>query len=64
MVCEYCNFIAKNQQALSAHYRGCSAKKDVDKKNDGEPPNETIVVQTSVPETSTPKISKVKKVKQ
>lgn len=64
MVCEYCNFIAKNQQALSAHYRGCSAKKDVDKKNDGEPPNETIVVQTSVSETSTSKIAKIKKVKQ
>ena len=27
MVCEHCNFIAKNQQALSAHYRGCSIRK-------------------------------------
>jgi hypothetical protein len=29
MVCEYCNFIAKNQQALSAHYRGCSIRKNL-----------------------------------
>jgi len=27
MVCEYCNFVAKNQQALSAHYRGCAIRK-------------------------------------
>lgn len=29
MVCDYCQFIAKNQQALSAHQRGCKSKKDV-----------------------------------
>jgi hypothetical protein len=29
MVCEYCNFIAKNQQALSAHYRGCAIRKQM-----------------------------------
>lgn len=28
MICEYCNFIAKNQQALSAHQRACSIKKN------------------------------------
>lgn len=27
MTCEFCNYIAKNQQALSAHLRGCSIKK-------------------------------------
>lgn len=27
MTCEFCNYIAKNQQALSAHYRGCAIKK-------------------------------------
>lgn len=26
-VCEYCGFVAKNQRSLTAHYRGCSAKK-------------------------------------
>lgn len=31
MICEYCNFIAKNQQALSAHQRGCSVRKNVTK---------------------------------
>jgi hypothetical protein len=25
-VCEYCEFIAKNQQAMSAHKRGCKLK--------------------------------------
>jgi hypothetical protein len=27
MTCEFCNYVAKNQQALSAHYRGCAIKK-------------------------------------
>uniref|UniRef100_A0A6C0BWR9 Uncharacterized protein n=1 Tax=viral metagenome TaxID=1070528 RepID=A0A6C0BWR9_9ZZZZ len=27
MTCEFCNYIAKNQQALSAHYRGCAIRK-------------------------------------
>lgn len=31
MVCEYCNFIAKNQQALSAHQRGCLVRKNMNK---------------------------------
>jgi hypothetical protein len=31
MVCEYCNFIAKNQQALSAHQRGCLVRKNMTK---------------------------------
>lgn len=26
-LCEYCGFVAKNQRSLTAHYRGCSAKK-------------------------------------
>lgn len=36
MVCEYCNFIAKNQQALSAHLRGCMIKKNMLGKTEGE----------------------------
>ena len=27
--CNYCEFIGKNQQALSAHQRGCSVKKNM-----------------------------------
>jgi hypothetical protein len=26
-ICEYCNYVAKNQRALVAHYRGCASKK-------------------------------------
>jgi len=27
-ICEYCNYVAKNQRALTAHYRGCALKKN------------------------------------
>jgi len=27
-ICEYCNYVAKNQRALTAHYRGCGLKKN------------------------------------
>ena len=32
-ICEYCNYVAKNPRALTAHLRGCSLKKqfDIDK---------------------------------
>jgi hypothetical protein len=29
-ICEYCNFVAKNPRALTAHFRGCSLKKQFD----------------------------------
>ena len=29
-ICEYCNFIGKNQQSKSAHLRGCAEKKRID----------------------------------
>jgi hypothetical protein len=49
MVCEYCNFIAKNQQALSAHYRGCLVKKNMSGKNEGEIGLETpITIETPI----------------
>ena len=38
VVCEHCQFMAKNLQALSAHHRGCYAKK----KNDVKSLNENI----------------------
>lgn len=30
-ICEFCNYVAKNQRALTAHYRGCSLKKNHNK---------------------------------
>jgi hypothetical protein len=44
MVCEYCNFVAKNQQALSAHYRGCTVKKNMIGKPEGLVETESIVI--------------------
>ena len=56
MVCEYCNFIAKNQQALSAHLRGCTVKKNMPLKNEGEIDVESsIVIQTPVENKKTKK---------
>jgi hypothetical protein len=50
MVCEYCNFIAKNQQALSAHLRGCTVKKNMIEKKEGDIAelNTSIIIQTPV----------------
>jgi hypothetical protein len=31
-ICEYCNYVAKNPRALTAHYRGCNLKKQHDNK--------------------------------
>jgi len=48
-VCEYCEYIGKNQQAMSAHQRGCSVKKSMAGKNEGEIALESpIVIQTPV----------------
>jgi len=44
-ICEYCNYVAKNPRALTAHYRGCNQKKThTHSIKDGEPEN--IVVST------------------
>ena len=59
MVCEYCDFIAKNQQALSAHYRGCIVKK---KLSPGQHTQEENVVISTV-ETSIVLPVKQKKIK-
>ena len=63
MVCEYCNFIAKNQQALSAHHRGCTVRKNMGlEKKEGE-----MIVETNVAESLTviqPSIVSVKPVKE
>lgn len=42
-LCEYCGFVAKNQRSLTAHYRGCSAKKQF---ADIQTPGTTIQVNT------------------
>jgi hypothetical protein len=42
-ICEYCGFVAKNQRSLTAHYRGCSAKKQF---ADIQTPGNTIQVNT------------------
>lgn len=42
-LCEYCGFVAKNQRSLTAHYRGCSAKKQF---ADIQTPGNTIQVNT------------------
>jgi len=42
MVCEYCNFVAKNQQALSAHHRGCTVRKTLALEQ--KTPTENIVI--------------------
>jgi hypothetical protein len=48
-VCEYCEYIGKNQQAMSAHQRGCSVKKSMSTKNEGEIALESpIVIQTLI----------------
>ena len=43
-VCEYCEYIGKNQQAMSAHQRGCSVKKSMLAKNEGEIEVESLIV--------------------
>ena len=34
-VCQYCEYIGKNQQAMSAHQRGCAVKKSMTSISDG-----------------------------
>jgi hypothetical protein len=60
MVCEYCNFIAKNQQALSAHYRGCAVKKNMIGKPEGEIEVDSIIIQTSLEKIKESKAKKTK----
>lgn len=43
-VCQYCEYIGKNQQAMSAHQRGCSVKKNIFDKNDGEIKVDSVIV--------------------
>jgi len=42
IICEYCQYVAKNQPSMSAHQRGCAVKKNMLSKND----NNIINVET------------------
>jgi hypothetical protein len=52
MVCEFCNFIAKNQGSLSAHRRGCTVRKELQAQKTTDSPNvevNNIVISTASP---------------
>jgi hypothetical protein len=60
-VCEYCEYIGKNQQAMSAHQRGCSVKKNMIVKPEGEIiVLEPIIVQIPLEKTKETKTKKTK----
>jgi hypothetical protein len=58
-VCQYCEYIGKNQQAMSAHQRGCTVKKNMSEKNEGEIEVDSVIVMQPLLEPS-----KIKEVKQ
>jgi len=60
MVCEYCNFIAKNQQALSAHHRGCTVRKSMVEEKKDTTSLENIVLTTPSEKTKEMKPKKTK----
>ena len=60
MVCEYCNFIAKNQQALSAHHRGCTVRKSMAEEKKDTTSIENIVLTTPSEKTKEMKPKKTK----
>jgi hypothetical protein len=45
-ICEYCNYVAKNQRALVAHYRGCASKKQFSLSTASDNAETTIHVDT------------------
>jgi hypothetical protein len=56
-VCEFCDFVGKNQQAMSAHKRGCKLKNSVTEVNTI---NEIVI--TEISEKQENKKSKTKKI--
>ena len=63
-VCEYCQYIAKNQQAIAAHQRGCIAKKEFQSKKDLSKLNENqIVIDTGSKKTNKEDIEVLKEKK-
>jgi len=61
-VCQYCEYIGKNQQSMSAHQRGCTVKKSMSEKNEGEIEIDSVIVMQPIVETN--KDMKNKEVKQ
>ena len=59
MVCEFCPYIARNQQALSAHQRSCVNKRSAGASASGQAASVTNVV-TNVMRTAEPKQKKLK----
>ena len=58
MTCEFCNYIAKNQQALSAHYRGCAIKKLKTDTEEVKPEPEQVKTDTEQPTITQIKVKK------
>lgn len=46
-VCEYCNFVGKNQQSKSAHLRGCVERKRIEKEKETGQKSNIIYCSTS-----------------
>lgn len=61
MVCEFCPYIARNQQALSAHQRSCANKRSAAAL--ASAPSPDVQVQTHVTTTARPAEPKQKKLK-
>ena len=66
-VCQYCEYVGKNQQAMSAHQRGCTIKKNIESPSTDENkieiqiPFQEVVVVATPPEKE--KVLKQKKLK-
>jgi hypothetical protein len=58
MTCEFCNYIAKNQQALSAHYRGCAIKKLKIETEEVKPEPEQVKTEPEPPAITQIKVKK------
>ena len=58
MTCEFCNYIAKNQQALSAHYRGCAIKKLKIETEEVKPEPELVKTEPEPPAITQIKVKK------
>jgi hypothetical protein len=61
-ICQYCEYVGKNQQAMSAHQRGCNIKKNMENSSSELQPNiEIQIPEPSVITQNTEKVVKQKK---
>ena len=64
IICEYCQYVAKNQPSMSAHQRGCNIKKNMENGSSELPPNiEIQIPEPSIITPNTEKVLKQKKIK-